>query len=351
MVRSAPLFKLRRLRCLSLPPNRHRVRAPEPGQHQHLATKSVAVAKLEQRRLLARTHIAPGGMGGHLQHRLEQVGRDAARVQPGPQLGPLHRLDPLDPGLAPPPAFDHALKALQRMKAITVELRVTHPQCRLEFAPHRQIEFVTAVSDRQGRPGHERNLQRLGPLVHRQPILPDRPQVLVVEDGSDRAAALKRVGDLVEKPSPGVQHLAQVIRRIAPMLAHREHPGDRQLVPPQGEGPRNAVENGNPMFSCQSTRHVTVGELIDIHRDQLEGRPGTAGVFPAPHQLPGQHIGVRPDEVLREDGGHRQHIARRSRHRPGHDLRPPSQRHPSQRHRRQPGAEHSTSRRRQELAS
>src|SRR4051812_26912948 len=109
------------------------------------------------------------------------------------------------------------------------------------------------------------------------------------------------VGHRLEETPPRGQNLAPRIGWIFSMLADAQNAIDPDLLAAQSDGRLDVVVDGEVEALRQVPAHVTLVDLIDVHRYDPHPRPILAVVVVSFEHLAHDHVGVGMAAILRDD--------------------------------------------------
>ncbi len=109
--------------------------------------------------------------------------------------------------------------------------------------------------------------------------------------------------DSFKKTSAGIENLPFGVGRILAVFANGEDPVDGKLRSAQGKSSLDRRINLEAMFPGQVPAHVSLGKLVDVHRHELHVRPDPAVIVEALENLADDHVRVRVEPILGDDGG------------------------------------------------
>ena len=232
---------------------------------------------------------------------IEHSLRNNALIEYFPHRFALKTLHPANSRFRAASAFDVALKKLEGVNSVDIETGVANAHRHLDVGAERHKDFRRTSADRHRRTGHERNAHLQSPIVHPFCVRPFRSEILIIEDRNDTTVFLKRIGDLLEETSTRIQMLFQAVPGVISVFANADHTIHRNMIPADCQRSLDGVKQWYIVLLRHGARHVSVSELIGVHRRQFQGRTGTAVLLPAFKDLADQHVSVQSFFVGRKD--------------------------------------------------
>ena len=136
-------------------------------------------------------------------------------------------------------------------------------------------------------------------------------QVFIIEDRRDRTRFPEACGNRIKHPSAGIHLLPSVLcLRVIAVLADTQHAGHAHLAGSQRDRLIDRSANLKAMLLGERPREIILGDLVGVHRDDLQIRSRAAVLAISLEHFADDHIRMRVGAVRGHDRRNRKFLLR-----------------------------------------